>query len=54
MLPLIAANSNYHCEAVKNDDANLLIQLYVDNIGLTNPIGQQKDRHEMTMVYFLL
>jgi hypothetical protein len=36
------------------DDASLLIQLYVDHIGLTNPIGPRKDRHKMTMVYFLL
>ena len=36
------------------DDASLLIQLYVDDIGLTNPIGPRKDRHKMTMVYFLL
>lgn len=36
------------------DDASLLIQLYVDDIGLTNPIGPRKDRHKMTMMYFLL
>lgn len=36
------------------DDASLLVQLYVDDIGLTNPIGPRKDRHKMTMVYFLL
>lgn len=36
------------------DDESLLIQLYIDDIGLTNPIGPRKDRHKMTMVYFLL
>ena len=36
------------------DDESLLIQLYIDDIGLTNPIGPKKDRHKMTMVYFLL
>lgn len=36
------------------DDESLLVQLYVDDIGLTNPIGPRKDRHKMTMVYFLL
>ena len=35
------------------DDQSFLIQLYIDDIGLTNPIGPRKDRHKMTMVYFL-
>jgi hypothetical protein len=39
---------------VRLDDESFLIQLYVDDIGLTNPIGPRKDRHKMTMVYFLL
>ncbi|CAF0944648.1 unnamed protein product [Didymodactylos carnosus] len=36
------------------DDNSFLIQLYVDDIGLTNPIGPKKDQHKMTMFYFLL
>ncbi|CAF3283343.1 unnamed protein product [Rotaria socialis] len=36
------------------DDDSLLIQLYVDDIGLTNPIGVKKDRHNMFMVNFSL
>ena len=36
------------------DDESYLIQLYIDDIGLTNPIGPRKDLHKMTMVYFLL
>ena len=34
------------------DDKSLLIQLYIDDIGLTNPIGPRKDLHKMTMIYF--
>ncbi|CAF4088968.1 unnamed protein product [Adineta steineri] len=36
------------------DDDSLLIQLYMDDIGLTNPIGCRKERHKMCMVYFSL
>lgn len=36
------------------DDESLLIQLYIDDIGLTNPIGAKKDKHKMSMVYFSL
>ena len=36
------------------DDGSHLIQLYVDDISLTNPIGPRKDRHKMTMVYYLV
>ncbi|CAF4195370.1 unnamed protein product, partial [Adineta steineri] len=36
------------------DDDSLLIQLYMDDIGLTNPIVCKKDRHKMCMVYFFL
>ncbi|CAF1634129.1 unnamed protein product, partial [Rotaria magnacalcarata] len=36
------------------DDDSLFIQLYVDDIGLTNPIGVKNDRHKMFMVYFSL
>ncbi|CAF2188491.1 unnamed protein product [Rotaria magnacalcarata] len=32
----------------------LLFQLYIDEIGLTNPIGAKKDTQKITMVYFQL
>jgi hypothetical protein len=38
----------------KLDHESLLIQLYLDDIGLTNPIGAKRDQHKMTMVYFTL
>lgn len=34
------------------DSDNLLIQLYVDDIGLTNPLGSKRDRHKLCMCYF--
>ncbi|CAF4397254.1 unnamed protein product [Rotaria socialis] len=33
---------------------SLLFQLYIDEIGLTNPIGAKKDTQKITMVYFQL
>ncbi|CAF4386341.1 unnamed protein product, partial [Adineta steineri] len=36
------------------DDDSLLIQLYIDDIELTNPIGCKKDKHKMCMIYFSL
>ncbi|CAF3774852.1 unnamed protein product [Rotaria sordida] len=36
------------------DQDSLLIQLYLDDIGLTNPLGAKRDKHKMTMVYFSL
>jgi hypothetical protein len=36
------------------DDDSLLIQLYIDDIGVTNPIGVKKDQHKLSMVYFSL
>jgi hypothetical protein len=36
------------------DDDSFLIQIYTDDIGLTNPIGAKRDQHKMTMVYFAL
>lgn len=33
---------------------SFMIQLYIDGIGVTNPIGPKKDRHKLTMVYFTL
>lgn len=32
----------------------LLFQLYIDEIGLTNPIGAKKDTQKITMIYFQL
>jgi hypothetical protein len=36
------------------DDNSLMIQLYLDDIGLTNPLGAKKDQHKMSMFYFSL
>jgi hypothetical protein len=36
------------------DDESLLLQLYVDDIGLTSPLGSRRDAHKMTLIYFLL
>ncbi|CAF2628917.1 unnamed protein product [Rotaria sp. Silwood2] len=36
------------------DDDSLLIQLYIDDIGVTNPIGAKKDQHKLSMIYFSL
>ncbi|CAF4644957.1 unnamed protein product, partial [Rotaria socialis] len=36
------------------DEDSLMIQLYLDDIGLTNPLGAKRDKHKMTMVYFSL
>ncbi|CAF3049853.1 unnamed protein product [Rotaria socialis] len=36
------------------DEDSFLIQLYLDDIGLTNPIGAKRDKHKMTMIYFSL
>ncbi|CAF1481600.1 unnamed protein product [Adineta steineri] len=36
------------------DDDHLLIQLYLDDISLTNPLGSKRDRHKMSMIYFML
>ena len=36
------------------DDKSLLIQIYIDDIGVTNPIGSRSSFHKMTMVYFAL
>jgi hypothetical protein len=44
-------DGNFGCRI---DDNSLLIQLYVDDIGLTNPISSKKDNHKMTMIYFCL
>ncbi|CAF1154276.1 unnamed protein product [Adineta ricciae] len=36
------------------DQDSLLVQLYLDDIGLTNPLGSKRDKHKMSMVYFSL
>lgn len=44
-------------DAIKGKTLNnqsFLIQLYVDGIGVTNPIGPKKDQHKLTLVYFML
>lgn len=33
------------------DDKSVLVQIYIDDIGLTNPIGPRSNLHKMTMVY---
>ncbi|CAF1416102.1 unnamed protein product, partial [Adineta steineri] len=33
---------------------SFLIQLYSDGIGITNPLGPKKDKHKLTLYYFLL
>jgi hypothetical protein len=38
----------------KINKKSFLIQLYVDGIGVTNPIGPRKGHHKITLVYFLL
>ncbi|CAF1491181.1 unnamed protein product [Rotaria sordida] len=42
------------CYGNRFDQDSLLIQLYLDDIGLTNPLGAKRDKHKMTMVYFSL
>lgn len=44
-------NSYY---GLRLDDDHLLIQLYLDDIGLTNPLGSKRDQHKLSMVYFTL
>ncbi|CAF4843133.1 unnamed protein product [Rotaria socialis] len=38
----------------KKNKQSFMIQLYVDGIGVTNPLGPKKDQHKLTMVYFTL
>ncbi|CAF3332373.1 unnamed protein product [Rotaria sp. Silwood2] len=38
----------------KTNKESFIIQLYVDGIGITNPLGPKKDQHKLTMVYFTL
>ena len=52
--------SNRQCQAVKSNISNnkksnsLLLKLYTDGIGITNPIGPKRDAHKFTCFYFLL
>ena len=52
--------SNRQCRSVKSTISNsknsnsLLLKLYTDGIGITNPIGPKKDSHKLTSFYFLL
>ncbi|CAF4294544.1 unnamed protein product [Adineta steineri] len=44
-------------DGIKGEKLNkqsFLIQLYVDGIGVTNPLGSKKDQHKSTLVYFAL
>ncbi|CAF4108891.1 unnamed protein product [Adineta steineri] len=44
-------------DGIKGEKINkqsFLIQLYVDGIGVTNPLGSKKDQHKLTLVYFAL
>ena len=38
----------------KLDEETLLIQLYIDDISVTNPIGSKRDNHKMSMIYYTL
>ncbi|CAF1141192.1 unnamed protein product [Adineta ricciae] len=49
---MFSIRDSYH--GLGLDDNHLLIQLYIDDIGLTNPLGSKRDRHKMSMVYFTL
>ncbi len=42
------------CYGSKIDDDSLTIQLYLNNTGLTNPIGAKKDQHKLSMMSFSL
>ncbi|CAF3874615.1 unnamed protein product [Rotaria sp. Silwood1] len=49
---MFSIRDGYH--GYRFDQDSLLIQLYLDDIGLTNPLGAKRDKHKMTMVYFSL
>ncbi|CAF1406583.1 unnamed protein product [Adineta steineri] len=49
---MFSIRESHHGLALDND--YLLIQLYLDDIGLTNPLGSKRDRHKMSMIYFTL
>ena len=39
---------------IRNKPDSLLVQLYIDDIGLTNPLGAKRDTQKITMLYFQL
>ncbi len=49
---MFSIRDGYHGNKLDHD--TLLLQLYLDDIGLTNPIGSKRDEHKMSMVYFSL
>lgn len=49
---MLSIRDGYHGNRLDHD--NLLVQLYLDDIGLTNPLGSKRDQHKMSMVYFSL
>ncbi|CAF4414605.1 unnamed protein product [Rotaria socialis] len=49
---MFSIRDGYHGSRLDHD--SLLLQLYLDDIGLTNPIGSKRDQHKMSMVYFSL
>ena len=48
-----ASNAKQHA-VLKNKPDSLIFQLYMDEVGLTNPIGAKKDTQKILMVYFQL
>ncbi|CAF1531354.1 unnamed protein product [Adineta ricciae] len=40
--------------SLNHDPNSFLIQLYSDGIGITNPLGPKKDKHKLTLYYFVL
>ncbi|CAF1133266.1 unnamed protein product [Adineta ricciae] len=49
---MFSIRDGYH--GLKLDDDHLLLQLYLDDIGLTNPLGSKRDQHKMSMIYFTI
>ena len=49
---MFSIRDGYYGRRLDQDD--LLIQLYTDDIGLTNPIGSKRNQHKMCMIYFTL
>jgi hypothetical protein len=52
--------SNRQCQTIQSNISRqkhsntLLLKLYTDGIGITNPIGPKKDAHKLTCFYYLL
>lgn len=42
------------CYGLGIDDDHLLIQLYIDDISLTNPLGAKRDKQKFSMIYFMI